>query len=68
MGPFFFHETNSERYVRLTVTPLQSSDEEKRNATAHIGNNSTDALDEVFGRTSQMSRTVASAITQFKSL
>jgi hypothetical protein len=65
---FLFKETNSERYVRLTVTLLQSSDEEKRNAKTHTGNTSTDALHEIFGRTSQTSRTAASAITKYKSL
>jgi hypothetical protein len=59
IGPVFFHETiNSERYVRLILSPFfdQLTDEEKSyghfmqdNATAHTANNSMVALDEVFG-------------------
>jgi hypothetical protein len=57
--PVFVHETiNSERYVRLILSPFfdQLTDEEKSyghfmqdNATVHTANNSMVALDEVFG-------------------
>jgi hypothetical protein len=58
-GLVIFHEAiNSERYVRLILSPfyIQQTNEEKSyahfvqdNATAHIANNSMVALDNVFG-------------------
>lgn len=59
LGPIFYEETiNSDRYVRLILTPFfeQLVEEEKLhrhfmqdNATAHTANNSMDAIDEIFG-------------------